>query len=99
MIFTSHKLYFSSFFLYTKYDRILDKLGGSMNKELKEKILNILQEEIVPAEGCTEPIAIAYAAAKLAQVLGEKAENIDIYDNFFFTDMGTRRVDGIPSST
>lgn len=50
-----------------------------MNKELKDKILNILQEEIVPAEGCTEPIAIAYAAAKLAQVLGEKAENIDIY--------------------
>ncbi len=26
--------------------------------------LDILQEELVPAMGCTEPIAIAYAAAK-----------------------------------
>lgn len=50
-----------------------------MEKELQEKVVNILQEEIVPAEGCTEPIAIAYAAARLAQLLGEKAEKIDIY--------------------
>lgn len=50
-----------------------------MEKGLQEKVLNILQEEIVPAEGCTEPIAIAYAAARLAQILGEKAEKIDIY--------------------
>ena len=26
-----------------------------------DKILSILNEEIIPAEGCTEPIAIAYA--------------------------------------
>ena len=26
--------------------------------------LNILKEELVPAMGCTDPIAIAYAAAK-----------------------------------
>src|SRR3712207_8461432 len=53
--------------------------GWNMEKELQEKVVNILQEEIVPAEGCTEPIAIASAAARLAQILGEKAENIDIY--------------------
>ncbi len=28
--------------------------------------VNILREELVPAMGCTEPIAIAYAAAKHA---------------------------------
>ena len=42
---------------------------------LDEKIYNgyleILKEEIVPAMGCTEPIAIAYASAKAKEVLGE----------------------------
>ena len=32
--------------------------------------LNILREELRPAMGCTEPIAIAYAAAKARDVLG-----------------------------
>ena len=33
--------------------------------------VQILREELKPAMGCTEPIAIAYAAAKAAEVLGE----------------------------
>ena len=33
--------------------------------------LQILQEERLPAMGCTEPIAMAYAAAKARQTLGE----------------------------
>ena len=32
--------------------------------------VNILKEELVPAFGCTEPIALAYAAAKARQTLG-----------------------------
>ena len=28
--------------------------------------MQILKEELIPAMGCTEPIAIAYAAAKAA---------------------------------
>lgn len=47
--------------------------------KVTEKILNILTEELVPAEGCTEPIAIAYAAAKLTNVLGNVPEKIDAY--------------------
>ena len=38
--------------------------------------LNILKEELVPAMGCTEPIAIAYAAAKAGQVLGKMPEHV-----------------------
>jgi len=45
----------------------------------KQEILNILREEIVPAQGCTEPIAIAYVAAKAKEVLGELPLRIDIY--------------------
>ena len=41
------------------------------NSDIKYKnYLQILREELVPAMGCTEPIAIAYAAAKARQVLG-----------------------------
>lgn len=32
--------------------------------------VSILKEELIPAMGCTEPIALAYAAANAAQVLG-----------------------------
>ena len=40
--------------------------------------LQILREELLPAMGCTEPIAMAYAAAKARQTLGEMPDRIDI---------------------
>lgn len=42
----------------------------NFSKEKYLAYLQILQEELVPALGCTEPIAIAYAAAKAREVLG-----------------------------
>ena len=44
--------------------------------ETVQKVLDILAEEIVPAEGCTEPIAIAYVAARAAQLLGKEPDRI-----------------------
>ena len=38
--------------------------------------ISILEEELVPAMGCTEPIAIAYAAAKGREVLGALPDEI-----------------------
>ena len=38
--------------------------------------IQILKEELLPAMGCTEPIAIAYAAAKAAETLGTKPERL-----------------------
>jgi len=43
-----------------------------------KSILEILKEEIVPAEGCTEPIAIAYVCAKAAEILDDEIEKIKI---------------------
>ena len=40
--------------------------------------INILKEELVPAMGCTEPIALAYCAAKAREVLGVMPDNVVI---------------------
>ncbi len=44
-----------------------------------QSILDLLKEEIVPAQGCTEPIALAYACAKAVEILDSKPEKIDIH--------------------
>lgn len=41
--------------------------------------LKILEEELRPAMGCTEPIALAYAGAKARQVLGKRPEKVEIF--------------------
>ena len=41
-----------------------------------EAYSQILHEELVPAMGCTEPIALAYAAAVARDILGAKPERI-----------------------
>lgn len=49
-----------------------------MDSALYENYLDILRSELVPALGCTEPIAIAYAAAKARQLLGEFPDSIEM---------------------
>lgn len=43
-----------------------------------ESYIKILEEELIPAMGCTEPIALAYAAAKAREVLGCLPESVHI---------------------
>lgn len=49
-----------------------------MDKDNFENFARILEYELIPALGCTEPIAIAYAAAKAREVLGCMPEHIEI---------------------
>ncbi len=49
-----------------------------MDKKLYTDYLNILKEELLPAMGCTEPIAIAYAAALARNALGALPERVEI---------------------
>ena len=44
--------------------------------KLYRRYLEILREELTPAMGCTEPIAVAYAAAKARELLGEMPESV-----------------------
>lgn len=51
-----------------------------MNKQDKRytTYVQILKEELVPAMGCTEPIAIAYAAAKARNILEKLPERVEV---------------------
>lgn len=50
-----------------------------MEDEIYQKCLKILKEELVPALGCTEPCAVAYATAKGAELLGGRPDHLDIW--------------------
>ena len=45
-----------------------------MDKKVYDNYVKLLHDELTMATGCTEPIAIAYAGAKLREVLGDIPE-------------------------
>jgi L-cysteine desulfidase len=49
-----------------------------MDKIVYDNYVKILKEELIPAMGCTEPIAIAFTAAKAREVLGQMPERMVI---------------------
>lgn len=49
-----------------------------MNELIYKSCVTVLQEELLPAMGCTEPIAVAYAAALARSTLGEMPERVEI---------------------
>lgn len=49
-----------------------------MDNKLYTEYIKILEEELVPAMGCTEPIAIAYAAALVRKTLGKIPEKLTL---------------------
>ena len=48
------------------------------NSECYRSYINILKRELVPAMGCTEPIAVAYCAAKAREILGEMPSTVEV---------------------
>lgn len=49
-----------------------------MTQEERKRFISLLQQEVVPALGCTEPIAVALASAKAAETLGRRPEKLDV---------------------
>jgi CheY-like chemotaxis protein len=56
-----------------------------------QQYVQILREELLPAMGCTEPIAVAYAAAKARETLGVMPERVLVVDDM----MMNRKILGI----
>ncbi|MDE5868836.1 MAG: L-serine ammonia-lyase, iron-sulfur-dependent, subunit alpha [Muribaculaceae bacterium] len=49
-----------------------------MEKETREKIIGMIRREVVPAMGCTEPVAVALCVAKAVEILGELPDKIEL---------------------
>lgn len=49
-----------------------------MNKEIYSKYVELLRKELIPALGCTEPIAIAYCSAMATKVLKQVPDRITV---------------------
>lgn len=49
-----------------------------MDTIIKTQIIDLIHREVIPAIGCTEPIAVA-GGRKAAEVLGRKPEKIEVY--------------------
>ena len=47
-----------------------------INKEEREQIIALVKREVVPAIGCTEPIAVALCVARAAELLGCRPEKV-----------------------
>ena len=47
-----------------------------IDSKTKADFIAILSGELIPAMGCTEPIALAYASARAREVLGGNPEHI-----------------------
>ncbi|MDE7135168.1 MAG: serine dehydratase subunit alpha family protein, partial [Muribaculaceae bacterium] len=49
-----------------------------MTSEESKRIIDLVKREVIPAIGCTEPIAVALCTAKAAEVLGRTPEKIEV---------------------
>ena len=63
----------------------------------RKQILSLIKREVVPAIGCTEPVAVALCVARAAETLGEVPERIEAFlsANILKNAMGV----GIPVPT
>lgn len=53
-------------------------LNFKMKKEKTDAIIALIKREVIPAIGCTEPIAVALAVAKATEVLGKIPSSIEV---------------------
>lgn len=49
------------------------------NSLIYQSYIKILEEELIPAMGCTEPIALAYGASRCRDLLGKIPESVKVY--------------------
>ncbi len=50
-----------------------------MEKDLRDELIALIKKEVIPAIGCTEPIAVSLCVAKATEILGYKPDKIKVY--------------------
>ena len=50
-----------------------------IDKETRERIIQLVHQEVVPAIGCTEPMCVALCTARATELLGCRPERIDAW--------------------
>lgn len=50
-----------------------------LSPTIENQCIELLKREVVPATGCTEPVAVALAVAQAAQLLGEEPLKIEVF--------------------
>ena len=50
-----------------------------IDQKTREEIIRLINKEVVPAIGCTEPMCVALCTARASELLGQKPEHIDVY--------------------
>ncbi|WP_028897039.1 serine dehydratase subunit alpha family protein [Prevotella sp. HUN102] len=67
-----------------------------LEKNIREQIIDLIHRQVVPAVGCTEPMAVALCTARATELLGQKPEKIqaNLSANILKNAMGV----GIPGT-
>ncbi len=50
-----------------------------LSKSEREQIIALVHREVVPAIGCTEPVAVALCVAKATEILGKRPEHVTVW--------------------
>ena len=50
-----------------------------MDKSEREKVIKLIRREVIPAIGCTEPMAVALCVAKATEILEKRPEQITVF--------------------
>ena len=67
-----------------------------LSSDKRKAIIDLVKREVVPAIGCTEPVAVSLCVARATELLGQKPEkiNVQLSANILKNAMGV----GIPGT-
>ena len=49
-----------------------------LSSEIRQEIIKLIHREVVPAMGCTEPVAVSLCTAKAVELLGVQPQHIEV---------------------